>query len=358
MQLIPAAVIVRSLDGTIRWWSAGAEALYGWTLPSAVGRPTHRLLGTVFPAGSSEQDQSDSLVLDGRWEGQLQHATADGRTVTVLSRQVMHRHPDAGTEVLGSVLEVNTDISARRAAEAARDETAAALAERNSELERANQLKLDLIGMLGHEIGNPLAAIMGYSEVLTDNWADLDEARRGRAVTGIARQAHRLDDIVREVLAMVSIEAGSISARREPRCVRAEIGGALAAMDSEPIPVLGDDVTVLVNPEHLQQILTNLLSNAAKYGGGATAVRVVGTGAGRVQVRVEDGGPGVPDEFRPRLFQRLARADRDASSVKGTGLGLYIVRGLARANHGDVHHEPNPAGGSVFVIDLEAAPTT
>ena len=100
----------------------------------------------------------------------------------MLSRQVMHRHPDAGTDALGSVLEVNTDISARRAAEAARDETAAALAERNTELERANQLKLDLIGMLGHEIGNPLAAIMGYSEVLTDNWADLDDgpARAGR----------------------------------------------------------------------------------------------------------------------------------------------------------------------------------
>ena len=74
-----------------------------------------------------------------------------------------------------------------------------------------------------------------------------------------------------------------------------------------------------------------------------------------MRVGVEDNGPGVPDEFRPRLFQRLARADRDAISVKGTGLGLYIVRSLAQANHGDVHHEPNPAGGSVFVIDLEAA---
>jgi PAS domain S-box-containing protein len=482
LRLIPAAVIVRSLDGTIRWWNTGAETLYGWALPCAVGRMTHRLLGTVFPAGGSVQDQYDSLVLEGRWQGQLQHITADGRTVTVLSRQVMHSDPDVGSGTSGSVLEVNTDvtaaraaeralaeseqqfraqfsqsaagqvvraldgslvdvnpayaamlghtveelvgvgesdllhpddlpanhheiaalfagdadsythqsrlrhadghwvdveatvsvvreasgrpkhfigvftdISARRAAEAARDEAAAALAERNTELERANQLKLDLIGMLGHEIGNPLAAIMGYSEVLADNWADLDDVRRGRAVTGIARQAHRLDDIVREVLAMVSIDASSISARREPRPARAEIGTALAAMDCEPIPVLGDDHSVLVNPEHLQQILTNLLSNAAKYGGGATAIRIEPTD-GRVRIRVEDRGPGVPDEFKPRLFERLARADRDARNVKGTGLGLYIVRNLTRANHGEVHHEPNPAGGSVFVLDLEAAP--
>lgn len=354
LQLIPAAVIVRSLDGTIRWWNTGAEALYGWTLPSAEGRTTHRLLATAFPAGVTERDQADSLVQEGRWEGQLRHNTADGRTVTVLSRQVMHRSPDAGSDALGSVLEVNTDVTAARAAETARDEAAAALADRNAELERANQLKLDLIGMLGHEIGNPLAAILGYAEVFTDNWPELDDARRGRAVHGIARQARRLDDIVREVLAMVSIDAGSLSARREPRPVLAEIRAALATMDSEHVPVAGNDVTVLVNPGHLQQMLTNLLSNAAKYGGGATAVRVI-TGDGRARVRIEDSGPGVPDEFRHRLFERMARADRDARTVKGTGLGLYIVRGLARANHGDVTHEPNPDGGSVFALDLEAA---
>ncbi|HEX9999167.1 MAG TPA: ATP-binding protein [Actinoplanes sp.] len=80
------------------------------------------------------------------------------------------------------------------------------------------------------------------------------------------------------------------------------------------------------------------------------------TGDGtRVRVRVEDRGPGVPEEFRHRLFERLARADRDAANVRGTGLGLYIVRGLARANHGDIAHEPNPGGGSVFILDLERA---
>jgi signal transduction histidine kinase len=72
------------------------------------------------------------------------------------------------------------------------------------------------------------------------------------------------------------------------------------------------------------------------------------------EITVEDSGPGVPEEFRDRLFERLARADRDATSVKGTGLGLSIVRGLAQANHGDIRHEPNPAGGSRFVISLES----
>ncbi|MET0422435.1 MAG: ATP-binding protein, partial [Actinoplanes sp.] len=100
-----------------------------------------------------------------------------------------------------------------------------------------------------------------------------------------------------------------------------------------------------------QQMLVNLLSNAAKYGGGATEVRILRDGD-RVRVQVQDNGPGVPEEFRPRLFERLARAERDAATVRGTGLGLYIVRGLAHANQGDVFHHPNPAGGSVFTLEL------
>ncbi|WP_433789253.1 sensor histidine kinase [Actinoplanes sp. CA-252034] len=127
-------------------------------------------------------------------------------------------------------------------------------------------------------------------------------------------------------------------------------------MDLESLPVYGDDARVLFAPGHLEQILVNLLSNAAKYGGGATALRI--TGSDRwVHVTVEDRGPGVPEQFRDRLFDRLTRADRDATTVRGTGLGLYIVRGLARANDGDVHHEPGPGGGSRFILDLAPAPS-
>ncbi|MEU4241725.1 PAS domain S-box protein [Actinoplanes sp. NPDC026619] len=478
LELIPAAVIVRDPDGTIRWWNAGAESLYGWPLSVAQGRRTHRLLATGFPTSRGAAEVEEGLDRDGHWAGPLEHLTADGRTVAVLSRQVLHRpsagadpqvleintdvtaaraaeialaeseqrfraqfansaagqvirsldgspsqvnpayaamlgyppevlvalpdselaHPDdfaairnaiaglfagaatsythegrlrhaAGHWVDASatislvrddagrpknIIGVVTDISARRAAERARDAAAAALSERNSELEAANQLKLDIIGMLGHEIGNPLQSIRGYAELLCDNPPALDEARRERAIDAISRQAGRLDEIVREVLAMVSIDAGTISAIRQELSLRAEVEKVLAATDLEHITIAGADARVLCHPGHLQQILVNLLSNAAKYGGGVTAMRLVGDGHGHASVQVEDSGPGVPEEFRPHLFERLTRADRDAaSSVKGTGLGLYIVQGLAQANHGGIHHEPNPAGGSRFVVTLE-----
>jgi PAS domain S-box-containing protein len=491
LELMPAAVIVRRLDGTVLWWNTGAQRLYGWSAEAARGRRTYRLLNTIFENGSAETQRA-VLESDGHWDGQVQHLTAHGRVVTVLSRQVVYRPlhvlrgedgedgeggEDGGTEVLeintdvtaaraaeqaltlseqrfraqfthsavgqliraldGSLIAVNkafaamlgrrpedligrvvdaelvhpddlaygqhqiaglyageassysheirlrhtaghwvdaeatvslvrdaqgrpkhlivvaTDISQRRIAERARDQAATALAERNTALEVANHLKLDIIGMLGHEISNPLSAILGYTDLLADEFGE-DHAAAG-SIAVISRQAQRLDEIVREVLSMVSIDAGDLSAVRGEVRLRDGISEALESTGDRGVPVFGPDVTVCFNPGHLQQILVNLLSNATKYAGGATAIRIAKTGGGRVLLRVEDRGPGVPEEFRPRLFDRLTRAERDSGHVRGTGLGLYIVRALAQANHGGVRHEPNPDGGSVFVLEAEVA---
>ncbi|MEU8660677.1 PAS domain S-box protein [Actinoplanes philippinensis] len=474
LKIIPVAVIVRRLDGTVLWWNSGAQSLYGWTPGAAAGRLSDRLLNTVFEDGSAAEQRA-TLESDGVWSGRLQHLTAAGRTVSVLSRQVVHRTADGEVEVLeintdvtaaraaeqalalndqrfraqfthsavgqviraldGSLIAVNeafagmlgrfaedligrdvdeellgpddrshmhneiaglfagdatsythearlrhadgywvdaeitvslvrdsqnrpkhlivvaTDVSQRRIAERARDDAAAALAERNTALEVANQLKLDIIGMLGHEISNPLSAILGYSDLLADDCEAGTPAAMGIGV--ISRQAQRLDEIVREVLSMVSIDAGNLSAVRGEVSLHDGIAQALESAGATGVPVTGPDVALRFNPGHLQQVLVNLLSNAAKYAGGATCVRIEPSAGGRVLLRVEDRGPGVPEEFRPRLFERLTRAERDAGSVRGTGLGLYIVRSLARANHGEVRHEPHPAGGSVFVLEAE-----
>ncbi|MFI1987800.1 PAS domain S-box protein [Actinoplanes sp. NPDC020271] len=476
LELIPAAVIVRDPAGEILWWNTGAQRLYGWSADAALGRSTHRLFGTAIVGGATiVAEQTEALERDGHWDGELQHLTATGRTVTVLSCQVVHRPADGddaqvleintdvsaaraaqqavalneqrfraqftqsavgqvvrgldGTliavneafagmlghraeELTGHTIEelmhpddvaaahrhiarlftgeaesythevrlrqadghwidveatisvvrgsdqrprhlivVATDISARRAAERARDQAAAALSERNLELEAADQLKLDMIGMLGHEIGNPLSSILGYSDLLVD--AMNPEDPFARYVQMINRQAERLDEIVREVLAMVTLDAGNINAIRDTLSLRAEVERALDATDNRHLPVHGADADVLFHASHLQQVLVNLLSNATKYAGGASALHLERHG-GRVRLRVEDTGPGVPAAFQPRLFDRMARADQTAETVRGTGLGLYIVRSLARANGGEVRYEPNPGGGSVFVVEADA----
>ncbi|GLY07386.1 hypothetical protein Acsp01_77650 [Actinoplanes sp. NBRC 101535] len=345
LELIPAGVIVREMDGRIRWWNAGAAWLYGRTLDEVRGRISHDVLATTFIGGGTAREQRESLESDGRWDGLLQHVSAEGRELTLISRQVVHK-PQGETDP--QVLEINTDVTAALAVEHARDRAAAALAERNIELEAANQLKLDIIGMLGHEISNPLSAILGYADLLAGELPPSSPHKR--AVAAIDRQAQRLDDIVREALAMVAIDAGNINAVRQEVPLRDEIRRALENTGHGHVPVVGSDERVLFHPGHLHQIVASLVSNAARYAGGATALRIMRTG-GTVRVAVEDEGPGVPEESRPRLFDRQGRSGKGP----GLGLGLYVARSLARANHGEVFHEARSPRGSCFVVEAETA---
>ena len=111
---------------------------------------------------------------------------------------------------------------------------------------------------------------------------------------------------------------------------------------------------MLADPRHLNQILTNLLGNAFKYGTPPVEV-TVGGDDDVVDIEVRDHGAGVPAGFVPYLFDRFTRADTPASrEKKGTGLGLYIVRQLAEANGGTVTYRDHPGGGGCFTVHLPA----
>jgi signal transduction histidine kinase len=222
---------------------------------------------------------------------------------------------------------------------------------RTADLEAANQLKADLIGMLGHEINNPLAMILGNLDLALSEEELTDPVRD--VIVRVHRTTQRLATIVQEVLDLVSLDAGRLTAAPAPVPVADHIEAALTATATGRVPVTCPrDLVAMVQPSHLDQILTNLISNAAKYGGGATEV-VARDGGPAVTIEVRDRGPGVPPEFRGRLFDRFARAPASAGKVAGTGLGLYIVRELARANHGEVDYRPGEHGGSTFIVRLQ-----
>jgi PAS domain S-box-containing protein len=227
------------------------------------------------------------------------------------------------------------------------------LAERTAalaEVEDANQLKLDLIGMLGHEIATPLMSILATVEMSTE------PEEMPEALALIGRQAARLDTLVREVLTQVALDAGRLHADRDPVDLGPAVTAAIELSGAQSVPVNAElPVSVLVNRGHLQQMLVNYLTNAAKYGGGAVAVDVTRTAENTVRIAVRDAGEGVPEGFREQLFSQFSRARRTASSRPGTGLGLYIVRGLARANGGDAGYLPAVPHGSIFYLDLETA---
>lgn len=236
----------------------------------------------------------------------------------------------------------------------AQAELADQLALRNAELERANQFKVDLLGMLGHEIGNPLTALQGFAELGRDALEIGDLPTAAHALGVVERSATQVRAVVHDILEMVSAERGMLTAAPEPCQLAPRIHAALASLGSPRPPAVRcpEDAIARVQPGHLDQVLANLLGNAEKYAGGATLVEVVSLPGGEVQLIVEDGGPGVSAPFRERLFERFSREAGSAARVEGTGLGLFITRELVRANGGDIAHRDRRPTGSAFVVTL------
>ena len=225
------------------------------------------------------------------------------------------------------------------------------------ELRSASEFKTDLIAMLSHDLRQPLASTLGYAELLADDWeTTTPESRRAFALK-VVRSARRLDQLVEGILTMTKVDAGRLAAERVPVLVDQAVRDALGALDHEPESMrVGpiDPGRVLADPNHLQQILANVLGNAVKYGAPPFEVTATRTGE-EVEIVVADAGPGVPPEFVPRLFDRFTRASETAATKKGTGLGMFIVRQLVEANGGSVRYEPGQPAGSRFVLTLPAA---
>ena len=233
-----------------------------------------------------------------------------------------------------------------------------ALGALNEDLEDANQFKVDLLGMLGHELGNPLTAVLGFAEFGAASAGQRGELETQRSFQVIGRNAEQMRAVVADILSLVTSERGALAALPERTQLALRLSHSAAATRATGQPALAVDCPVdlyaMVQPGHLDQILGNLLSNADKYGGGVVSLRARQVDDDWVEVVVEDHGPGVPEEFREHLFARYTRDARTAERVMGTGLGLFISRELAHANGGElVHREAHPQG-SEFVLRLRA----
>jgi len=252
-----------------------------------------------------------------------------------------------GTE-LGRVVE-------RARADAKFQRYASDLEAANHQLRALDQVKTDFVSMASHELRTPLTSILGFASTMLSFWDTTPNDELRSYVEIIDRQAQRLARLVNALLATSRIESGTLATSVEPTDVGPTIALALSELGDRAAEVVvscPDGIRVLADPDHLQQILLNYLGNALRYGDPPFMVTVADNGLW-IELRVVDGGEGVSEDFRPRLFEKFSQADTGSTRrTGGTGLGLSIVKGLAEAMDGQVWFEPNAPRGACFVLRL------
>ena len=232
-----------------------------------------------------------------------------------------------------------------------------------TERHRLDQLKNEFVSTVSHELRTPLTSIRGSLGLIVAGAAGTlpDKAR---SLLEIAhKNSERLVGLVNDILDIEKIESGRMEFRHDrleagslvEQAVEAnhayaaqhEVEYRITARPGTPLPVQGD-------ADRLIQVLTNLLSNAAKFSPAGSAVEVAVETVGRqARISVRDRGAGIPEEFRGRIFQRFAQAD--ASDVRrkgGTGLGLSIAKAIVERHGGRIGFEPAEGGGTRFWFTL------
>jgi signal transduction histidine kinase len=227
-----------------------------------------------------------------------------------------------------------------------------------------SRLRADFISSVSHELRTPLSQILLFAETLNLGRVRTDDERH--AATGvIVQEGRRLMHLVENILHFSRAERQMTRLGPEPidlnQALREIIEDWMplaAAADVQLATSFAPDVHAMADRDALRQMVLNLLDNAVKYGGRPQTVTIGTMARGdRARLWIDDQGEGIPERDRERVWTSFYRLDRHANSaVAGSGIGLYVVRELARLHGGDSWIESAPAGGARVLIELNAAP--
>jgi PAS domain S-box-containing protein len=318
LELASEAIMVRDLQGAVQFWNSGAESLYGWRRDEMIGRDLHRTLRTVFPVPRGEINTA--LGTEGSWQGNLVQRAKDGTEIVVAFQKTMNHEGDA-------ILEVGRDITAQLRAEEALRET-----EKLAAMGR-------VAGIIAHEINNPLAAITNIFYLLR-NHPSLDQEAR-RCADLAEQELQRVSHITRQTLSFYRESKQPISVL-VPELLEDVLTLQERALQASRISLRKKYLsTCMVQgfPVELRQVFLNLIGNAiqAMPDGGVLGVYVREATDWTTQRRgtaisIVDTGAGIRPEDARRLFQPFF----STKSTKGTGLGLWISKGIIQKYDGRI----------------------
>jgi PAS domain S-box-containing protein len=295
---------------------------------------------------------------------ELRFARADGQLSWLEVRATPEREAD------GSVVfhAFTWDITERRQAQdALREHEALRLA--HDSAERASRAKSEFLSRVSHELRTPLNAVLGFAQLMgLDREQPLVGAQRHR-LDGVRQAGQALLALVDDVLDLSRIEQGVLKLRSEPldlaALLRASIDSVQPLATARSVQIeLGvpRGVQVQGDAAALEQVLVNLLSNAIKYNraGGRVGVTLQAAppSSDHIVLDISDDGEGLRQDQLAQLFQPFNRLGVERRRIAGTGLGLVIARGLAKAMGGDIRAQSTPGRGSRFSVLMSAAHDT
>lgn len=224
-------------------------------------------------------------------------------------------------------------------------------------LRRSDEAKSEFVAVASHEFRTPLAAVIGVLSTLRSHGDEIDPDVRAELLDAARTQASRLARLVEDLLTVSRLEDGALPLVTDVvRVDRLVTEAAQASGTSDVLDVRNVDVKELTcDPDHLVRVLTNLLDNARKYSSEGGRIQLeVARMDDAVVFRVSDEGPGIPPDEREAVFDRFHRA-RGGGDAPGSGLGLYIARGLVEAHGGTIEVGDAFGGGAQFIVSLPAA---
>ncbi len=355
------AILMIDPEGTVLSWNAGAQRLLGYTEGEIIGAPFTRFF--------TPEDTDKGLP-----QNELQRATTEGRAIDEnwVVRKDGSRFWASGVTTplvdgtLRGFAKVFRDLTERKGAEDALRESEGRYRKLAEELEEMNSRKDKFLAMLSHELRNPLAPILTALHVMQQEQTANPVQQHARTI--VERQVRQLSRLVDDLLEASRLTAGKIKVRKERTELRVVVERALEtarpliearrhelflSLPDQPVPLYAD-------PTRLEQVVLNLLTNAAKYTpeGGSVSLTAYREDAQAV-VRVRDTGVGINPELLPRVFDLFTQAEQGLERTQGgLGIGLALVKSLVEMHEGTVQAQSAVGQGSEFVVRLpvKAAP--
>jgi len=328
LDLLPDGVVIADADGVVTHLNAAARRLLGAT--ARTGAPLADVMAlqdedandwatTVCPYGGLS---TRSGVPEMTW------LTRSGAEVLVTAR--LHREQRGGP-----VTEVGVVVRSGRGRE------------------RLDRDRSDLVATVAHELRSPLTGVKGFVTTLLNKWDRLSDEQKKLLLTTVHADSERLSRLITELLDVARIDTGRLPLYRRQLPVGPAVDkvvDSVRAGSGRRIVVSHEDPTapVFADPDKFSQVVTNLVENAVRHGEGeirvTTAVR--GGRLGEVELVVDDEGDGIPEEIRRRVFTKFWK-----QGIRGgSGLGMYIVNGLAQVHGGSVTIGDAPSGGARLVV--------